>query len=579
MRIHLHQTHNQLADFKGVYKELKQTLSNGPKGLHLYPELFLTGYPLQDLCLQLPFIEAYGELLKKINSFSKSLEANPEMKILLGALDYEFQDAKHPHSIKNIMFEISPGEELKKIYTKQLLPNYDIFDERKYFHPGSETGTIEFNDLKIGLLICEDMWPSSFYKKDPVRELEKISDLDLAINLSASPFHISKHEARLQRASEISNRLKIPFYYVNRVGGEDEILFDGRSFAVDGDRLIGEASKYEKDLLELDYSPRGPYRELEYKNLNTWENLFKENLTKQNPSSLNTLSDNELDEIIEALNFGVQEYARKNGFSKFLVALSGGIDSSLVLTLLKLGLKQGQEIEALYMPGIYSAGISHDLSRELAKNLNIPLKVLPIKFLHSTCRNAFSHELGSALEGLADENIQSRLRGTLLYARSNQTNAMVINTSNKSEIAVGYSTQYGDSVGAISMLGDLYKTEVFSLTKYINRKYGNLIPEGIITRSPSAELRAEQKDEDSLPPYKNLDAILEGLLTYRFTVKELEEKGFSRQEIEKTVNLYTRSEYKRSQFCPIIKVKSKSFGCGYRVPLTKASDFYLHTLE
>ena len=226
------------------------------------------------------------------------------------------------------------------------------------------------------------------------------------------------------------------------------------------------------------------------------------------------------------------------------------------------------------MPGQFSAGMSYDLSLELCKKQGIPFKVLPIKFLHSTAKNAFSKDMGDPLEGLADENIQSRLRGLLLYARSNQTNSMVINTSNKSELAVGYSTQYGDSVGALSLLGDLYKSEVYRLCQYINQYFGDIIPEGIITRPPSAELRADQKDSDSLPEYDSLDAILEGILSYRHTPKELEEMGLVKEDITKTLQLYRKTEFKRFQFCPIIKLRAKSFGFGYRNPISKSSEFY-----
>src|SRR5690606_25355427 len=228
----------------------------------------------------------------------------------------------------------------------------------------------------------------------------------------------------------------------------------------------------------------------------------------------------------------------KSGFKKFLVALSGGMDSALVLAIVKVGLRPGQSLEAIYMPSIYSSPVSTELSEEMCKGLGIPLSYFPIKFLHSAVKNAFTQNFTEPFEGLTDENVQSRLRGTLLYTRSNQTGAMVFNTSNKSELAVGYSTQYGDSVGAMSLLGDLYKTEVYRLSEYINQKYGNLIPKGIISRGPSAELRANQLDQDSLPPYERLDPILEGILSFRLGKKELSGLGFEDAEITKVLHLY-----------------------------------------
>jgi len=249
--------------------------------------------------------------------------------------------------------------------------------------------------------------------------------------------------------------------------------------------------------------------------------------------------------------------------------LSGGLDSALVLTILKLGLKKGQKLEAIFMPGLPTSSLSFELCEKLCDNLNVPLKIFPIKFVHKQIQNAFKEYLNEELIGLSDENIQSRLRGSIIYARSNQTQSMVLNTSNKSELAVGYSTLYGDSVGALSVLGDLYKTEVYALAEFINRKFKNLIPPEIISRAPSAELRPGQVDSDSLPPYEILDAILEGLLSYRLGPEDLIKLNFSKKDVSRVYNLYQKSEFKRYQFCPIIKIKSKSFGFGYRIPICK----------
>ena len=283
---------------------------------------------------------------------------------------------------------------------------------------------------------------------------------------------------------------------------------------------------------------------------------------------LSQLTKKQCEETIEALCFGLQDYTQKCGFNSFTVALSGGMDSGLVLTLAKLSLKEGQKLEAVYMPSQFSADLSTQLAQDLCKQLDVPLTILPISELHDHVREHFTRFYKNPLEALADENIQSRLRGSLLYARSNQVGSMVINTSNKSELAVGYSTLYGDSVGAISLLGDLYKSEVYDLAEYIfeTRK---LIPRGYMDRAPSAELRENQEDQQSLPPYEVLDAILEGLLSYRHSVKELVGMGLPEADVKKVYGLYTKSEYKRNQFCPIVKIKAKSFGFGYRVPITK----------
>ncbi|RLA65549.1 MAG: NAD(+) synthase [Epsilonproteobacteria bacterium] len=575
----IHQTHHTIADFEKIQEYILEVLDNPTKGLHLFPELYLTGYPLQDLLLQQSFIEKYKIMLEQINEHSLGLKLDESKALLLGGLNYTFDEKGLPLKIENVIFELIPGKSLKKIYTKRLLPNYDIFDEKKYFTPGDECGVWKFQDKNIALMICEDMWPSNAHPLDPAYDIQlllqkKKLDLDLIINLSASPYHLGKGEKRIKRGSEISGSLGAPFVYINRVGGEDEILFDGRSFLVNEDELIWEGKLFEADISELPLpDKKAPKYKLDDTSVleNTWESLFNPQLIKSGASHpiLKPLDDVDCARTLAALKFGIREYARKSGINKFLVALSGGIDSTLVLTIVKLCLEEGQELEALFMPGYYTVPASFDLSEKLCKNLNIPLKILPIKFLHTSIRNAFNDSLSTPLEGLADENIQSRLRGALLYSRSNQAGSLVFNTSNKSELAVGYSTQYGDSVGALSVLGDLFKSEVFNLAGYINKKYNNLIPEEILLRPPSAELREDQFDEQTLPAYEILDGILEGLLSYRLSPKNLITLGFPREDVEKTFNLYQKVEFKRFQFCPIIKVKPKSFGFGYRIPICK----------
>ena len=575
----LHQTHHTLADFKSIFHSLIASLKD--EGLHLFPELYLTGYPLQDIVLQKPFIDNYEKHLKGLDDWAKNQNGN--WRALVGGLKYEYERDGIPKKIHNVVYEIVPGEGLRDIYAKRLLPNYDIFDEQKYFSPGNKNKYYEFNGKIFGLQICEDMWASSFHDLDPceLMRTEAINDgfkIDAVINLSASPFEVSKKKKRLDRAKNISLIFGCPFIYLNRIGGEDEILFDGRSFVVSGSTLHLEMKSFEPETKSINLEDiKGDYLnkaslELE----NTWESLFNPQIDfLKNPAQLNRWENEECEEVLKALIFGFQEYARKNGFKKFLVALSGGIDSALVLAIVKLGLKPGQSVEAIYMPSIYSSSVSANLSESMCKSLDIPLSYFPIKFLHSTVKNAFTQTFPEPFSGLTDENVQSRLRGLLLYTRSNQTGAMVLNTSNKSELAVGYSTQYGDSVGAISILGDLYKTEIYKLSEYINQRFQKLIPEGIINRGPSAELRDNQLDQDSLPPYERLDPILEGILSFKMGKKELLKLGFNDAEVTKVLHLYLKSEYKRTQFCPILKIKAKSFGFGYRVPISKSLDYQL----
>lgn len=576
--IHLHQTHHTLADFEGIFTSLAQLCQ--AEGLHLFPETYLAGYPLKDLVIQKSFIESYEKHLQEINQWLKNLPPLP-WRSLCGGLEYELSDQKDLQHVRNVIFELIPGSGLRKIYTKRLLPNYDIFDEQKYFTKGQDNFFYRFNDKVFGLLICEDMWHSSFHEVDPCQLMhdeinEKKIEIDAIINLSASPFDLGKKVKRKQRAQYLSQMFKAPFIYVNRIGGEDEILFDGASFVVNNDQTILELKTFEAESRSFTlptklehYAPFNPHKEI------LWESLFSPQLNTQGPLPVIkqwTTQDCEL--IFNALSFGLQEYAQKSGFNKFLVALSGGLDSALVLALIKLSLRPGQVLEAVYMPSIHSSPLSTQLCEKMCRDNDIPLKHLPIKFLHSTIKNTFTQNFAESFEGLTDENVQSRLRGLLLYTRSNQTGAMVINTSNKSELAVGYSTQYGDSVGAISLLGDLYKSEVYWLSHYLNQRHPGIIPQEIISRGPSAELRPNQLDQDSLPPYERLDAILEAILSYKMSKDQLINKGFDKAEVDKVIKLLTRSEYKRAQFCPIIKVKAKSFGFGYRVPMSKCSSFY-----
>jgi len=578
MKIHIHQTQYTIGDFNQVYNDITSTFSKKEiAGIHIYPELFLTGYPLQDLCLQKEFISKYQLLIDNLNQFFLNLNKDScNFNVLLGGLDYEFEENGLPKEIRNIVFQAAPGKELIPVYTKNLLPNYDIYDEKKYFTPGTSPTVISFNDLNIGIMICEDMWPSSMHLNNPIKDLKcliqsKKIKLDLLINLSASPFHIGKSEKRIQRGVEISNYLEAPFVYVNKVGSEDEIIFDGQSFLLSGQTLCLKANRFESDykVCELPSFQKSDNTKKLNEQGNTWEDLFSPALTSSTPPILKPLTDNECQTIISALGFSIQEYASKTGFNNFIVALSGGIDSALVLAILHLTKKQDQKIEALFMPGKFSTGLSYDLSFEMCQRLELKLHNLSIKFLHSATKNAYLDTYKKELEGVANENIQSRLRGAMLYARSNHNNSLVINTSNKSEIAVGYSTLYGDSVGALSILGDLYKSEVFQLANYINNTFQEIIPPEIISRPPSAELREDQEDLQTLPPYERLDPMLEGILSYRLDQTDLENLGFIPSEVSKIYKLHNITEYKRKQFCPIVKLRSKSFGFGRRIPICK----------
>ncbi|AUN98726.1 NAD(+) synthase [Bacteriovorax stolpii] len=576
MQLNLHQTHHEIADFEGIFKYLTSTFQDGShSGLHIFPELFLTGYPLQDLPLKKTFIDDYLAFLEDLSIWSeRQLKSKSPLALLFGGLRYEFDGLGWPAQIENVMYILEPGKKLRPLYTKQLLPNYDLYEEKKYFTPGNQSVVFEFQGKNFGLLICEDMWFSHLHDVDPVELLsEQNKKCDMVINISASPYHLGKIETRINRALEISQFLEAPFVYVNRVGAEDEIIFDGHSFVVDGNSVVKMAYGFKSQILSLEMPV---YQEPEKGNVrsyhsstNSWSTIFSTRLSSDT-LSLTPMGPKGCQEVLDALLLGIGDYITKNGMKKFTIALSGGMDSALVLTIIKLLQKTMPiELEAVFMPGFYSSSVSFDLSYDLCRNLGVKLTTMPIKFIHSTIKTAYRDNFGAELKGLADENIQSRLRGALIYMRSNDLNSVVLNTSNKSELSVGYSTIYGDSVGALSVLGDLFKSEVFELAHFINANYGGLIPEDIITRPPSAELRENQEDSQSLPPYDRLDPILEALLSSRFSPADLIKRGHDKDEVLKVYSLLSKSEYKRKQFCPIIKVKPKSFGFGHRVPISK----------
>lgn len=277
---------------------------------------------------------------------------------------------------------------------------------------------------------------------------------------------------------------------------------------------------------------------------------------------------------MQALSFGVQDYATKNNIDKFSVALSAGIDSTLVLTILALSLKEGQEIEVLFMPSIKTPARHYELAKELCSNLQVSMVNMPVKFLHSTAKNLHSQNFSDPLSEYSENALLSRIRSLMLYTRTNQIQSMALNTSNKSEVAIGYLSIYGDSVGSLSLLGDLYKTEIYSVAKYINKKFKNLIPHEIIEQAPISASKSSKVDTRTIPHYKVLDAILEGVLNYRYSLNDLVEKGFEKEDVEKVLQLYQNSEYKRGQLCPIIKVSVKSFGFGYRIPISKSNHLY-----
>jgi NAD+ synthetase len=428
---------------------------------------------------------------------------------------------------------------------KRLLPFYDVFDEQRYFSAARSQQVVELDGVRLAITICEDawndknFWPRRLYTVDPMEELMR-QHPDLHINLSSSPFWHSKRAIRREMLAAIARRDGIPVVMSNQVGGNDSLIFDGSSLALNTrGEVIAQAASFEEDLVLLD-----PF----------------------NAAVLPAAEDDDTEAAYRALVLGTRDYVRKCGFSKALVGLSGGIDSALVAAIATEALG-AENVIAVGMPSPYSSKGSIDDSRNLAANLGIRFEVIGISGLFAEFTHALEAQFAGLKADTTEENIQSRIRGTLLMALSNKFSALVLTTGNKSEMAVGYCTLYGDMVGALAVIGDLVKTRVYAVCRWLNRER-ELIPASILEKPPSAELRPDQKDTDSLPPYEVLDPILEAYVErYETPERIAAANGFPLALVQQVVRLVERSEYKRQQAAPVLKVTPKSFGMGRRFPI------------
>jgi len=518
--------------------------------LIVFSELAVCGYPPRD------FLE-FNDFLEKCYASIELIKAETaDIAVLVGcpARNPQFE-GKDLFNSAYFLYE----QEIKQVVHKTLLPNYDVFDEYRYFEPAYEWQVINFKGEKIAVTICEDIWDMSdnpLYRHRPMDILIGQGP-DLMINLSASPFDYTHAEDRLAVVKQNCLKYKLPMIYCNTVGSQTEIVFDGGSIVCDADgNLIKQLPFFKEDLAFIN-----------------WE---QDRISEPVITPASSLPDEELQlatfdpgfnisRIHEALVIGIREYFEKMGFAKAIIASSGGIDSAVTLALAVEALGPGN-VHALLMPSQFSTGHSVSDAEQLSANLGNPYDILPIKDIF----DAFEHSLAPVFKGLpfnvAEENIQSRIRGALAMALGNKFNYILLNTSNKSELSTGYGTLYGDMAGGLGILGDLYKMQVFALAKYINREQ-EIIPENIITKPPSAELRPGQKDSDSLPPYEIMDAILYQYIEMRQGPAEIIALGFDEVLVKRILQMVNRNEYKRNQFCPIIRISSKAFGIGRRIPI------------
>lgn len=536
--------------------------------LILFPELFVTGYPPEDLILKPSFLKATNEALEKIVNFTR----NKKVVVVVG-----FAELKD--DIYNSAAIIQDGK-LLGTYQKMHLPNYSVFDERRYFFPGRTSKVIKMGNVNIGLTICEDIWNPG----EPISSLVFNGNSQLIVNISASPFYVGKRNLRENYLSMKAYEYHCAFAYLNMVGGQDEVVFDGSSFVVNADgKVISRLKSFEEDFevfdIELQNNLRTNLHEsrLREARLLKSENSKIEIITSQIPreKSETVLPRVEKpieefeEELFKASVLGVRDYIQKNGFEKVLIGLSGGIDSSLVACIATEALGK-DNVYGVLMPSQYTSSESIEDAQKLADNLGIKTYTVPIKDIYYSYLN----ELKDIFKGLepneAEENIQARIRGNILMALSNKFNWLVLTTGNKSEMSVGYATLYGDMAGGFAVIKDIFKTAVYKIARwYNNNKRRMVIPERVFTKPPTAELKPGQTDQDKLPPYEILDEILKLYIEEDYGLEEIIEKGYEKQLVERVIKMVNSSEYKRRQAPPGIKVSKRSLGKDWRMPITK----------
>ena len=538
MKIALAQINPIVGDIEGNRDKIIGVIkSHVNSDLIIFPELSITGYPPLDLLEHKTFISRSMESLDIISSFCM------DSAVIIGTPYCDENDILYNSAV------FCADGKVKSVRHKTLLPNYDVFDEKRYFASNECFLPVEFKGRSIALTVCEDIWnsvDSDFtdgrkYGIDPVEEYVK-NGADMIVNISASPFVSGKISARKKMISAVAEKFSTDIIYVNQFGGNDSLVFDGSSFAVDKNGSV-----------------------------RAFCGKFIENTVIYNTEDCSCneyfFDDDELADIENALVCGLRDYAHKSGFKKAVLGLSGGIDSALTAVIAAKALGK-ENVAGITMPSIYSSEGSISDSRELADNLGIKFEIIPIKGLFDRYLEDLSEVFCGMDRDVAEENLQARIRGNLLMAYSNKFGSLLLSTGNKSELSMGYCTLYGDMNGGLAVISDLPKTLVYRLSEYINKK-GVLIPVETITKPPSAELRENQKDQDSLPPYEILDAIIELYIERRLSAKEIMESGFDSETVDFVLRMIDRNEYKRRQAAPGLKITGKAFGTGRRFPIVQ----------
>ncbi len=561
MKFLLAQINPVVGDLEGNSKKILNIASKASSisaDFVLTPELSLWGYPANDLLLKKNLIKNQYQILDQL-----ALDINKKygnLSISIGIAEI-INDSFFPNLYNSIA--LVEGGEWKIIARKIILPTYEVFDEKRYFRSEEKVSVlikqIKNKTWRLGFTICEDLWVNKdiegrgIHRKNPIIDLKK-KKVDILVNLSASPYTLKKLELRSKVSSFAAQYLQVPLIYVNQIGANDNLIFDGNSFILDKN---GSKIKQLKSFSE---------------DLSSWE-------IEQTKPEKNEFENSEMSSIFDALVLGVKDYAKKCGFKTALVGLSGGIDSALVSAIATAALGS-ENVHCVSMPSKWSSSHSKHDAKDLAKRLKISFKSIPIENLMTSFEESFIKTIDLEMAEITNQNIQSRIRGTLLMALANQEKHLLLSTGNKSELAVGYCTLYGDMNGGLSVIGDLYKTNVFKLCNWldsedsINRRKSymlntnvNIIGENIRKKAPSAELGPDQLDTDSLPPYSILDNILKEIIEEKKDLQQLEEDGYKKDLIIKIISLIKKAEFKRKQAPPILKLSSQSLGSDWRVPI------------
>ena len=522
-----------VGDLHGNRKRVVEAARYARDQLHcrfvVFPELTISGYPPEDLLLRQKFVQECESILRSLKS------AVPEIALVVG----------HPHQSQGHLYNAASLIDHGVIiatYCKQHLPNYGVFDEKRYFKEGSAPSVVNVDGILIGLTICEDVWDDG-----PVEQAVR-NGAKIVFTLNGSPFDTSKISFREKDVvSKRSRRNKVSIVYVNLVGGQDELVFDGGSIVTDSEgKIVLRAPHFEESIVRITYQQTPDFQVVP-------------DTVIESPSFLSS--------VYRAIELGVTDYIRKNGFQGAIVGVSGGIDSGLTLAILADAIGP-ENVEAVLMPSQYTSPFSIEDAVTEAENLGVSYSIIPIDKIVQSTLDQLEPSFAGTEPDVTEENIQARVRGMLLMALSNKKRKLVISTGNKSEVAVGYATLYGDMAGGFSAIKDVPKTLVYELANYRNRELGRVIPERVLTREPTAELAPNQLDSDSLPPYEILDPILERYVEYAQSADEIVRQGFDPAVVRQVIQMVNRNEYKRRQACPGVRITPKAFGRDRRYPIT-----------